>query len=395
MLYSWTSIIASPNAAGRHAEVSTAHDMPYGRFLKGLPRHRSHWIPTRVKISIDLTANYAKAMGCAGVARPRRAPSAPYIKARAVDEMMTLFTRGFARLVIEHVFPTFIMKELGIFNAKLVPTFNSGSGTVLDSDPGHVFDSDSDPTFGFDPGLVLKYVPGCSVYVGRSLLVGHYRLTIIAMTGKPSKRLAQFCVANGVTDENDKNQRRRRAFTALTEDTMRVASSLVAPDSLDAVPYELDARPERAYEARLVVSTWDVPKHVAPAPSAANLAQSISYYTGAVATTPSFRTPQAAYEHYNSDESDDDYTFVKCSPMLMTERGRRKSKPRQHEARIVRTKGSGEEGGDTMSRGCDSTEAENEDANSSAPTRSGHRRRTTARDCLFAIKVNLSRRLRR
>ncbi|GBP04198.1 hypothetical protein EVAR_74040_1 [Eumeta japonica] len=63
----------------------------------------------------------------------------------------------------------------------------------------------------------------------------------------------------------------------------------------------------------------------------------ISYYTGAVATTPSFRTPQAAYEHYNSDESDDDYTFVKCSPMLMTERGRRKSKPRQHEARIVRT----------------------------------------------------------
>ncbi|GBP30245.1 Retrovirus-related Pol polyprotein from transposon opus [Eumeta japonica] len=36
------------------------------------------------------------------------------------------------------------------------------------------------------------------------------------------------------------NQRRRRAFliTALTEDTMRVASSLVAPDSLDAVPYE-------------------------------------------------------------------------------------------------------------------------------------------------------------
>ncbi|GBP90841.1 Ubiquitin carboxyl-terminal hydrolase 31 [Eumeta japonica] len=51
-------------------------------------------------------------------------------------------------------------------------------------------------------------------------------------------RLTQFCVANGVTDENDKNQRRRRAFliTALTEDTMRVASSLVAPDSLDAVP---------------------------------------------------------------------------------------------------------------------------------------------------------------
>ncbi|GBP03502.1 Uncharacterized protein K02A2.6 [Eumeta japonica] len=53
-------------------------------------------------------------------------------------------------------------------------------------------------------------------------------------------RLTQFCVANGVTDENDKNQRRRRTFliTALTEDTMRVASSLVAPDSLDAVPYE-------------------------------------------------------------------------------------------------------------------------------------------------------------
>ncbi|GBP19284.1 hypothetical protein EVAR_79884_1 [Eumeta japonica] len=26
-------------------------------------------------------------------------------------------------------------------------------------------------------------------------------------------RLTQFCVANGVTDENDKNQRRRRAFS--------------------------------------------------------------------------------------------------------------------------------------------------------------------------------------
>ncbi|GBP59929.1 hypothetical protein EVAR_89000_1 [Eumeta japonica] len=53
-------------------------------------------------------------------------------------------------------------------------------------------------------------------------------------------RLTQFCVTNGVTDENDKNQLRRRAFliTAFTEDTMRVASSLVAPDSLDAVPYE-------------------------------------------------------------------------------------------------------------------------------------------------------------
>ncbi|GBP20452.1 hypothetical protein EVAR_14701_1 [Eumeta japonica] len=47
MLYSWSSIIASPNAAGRHAGVSTARDMLYGRFLKGSPRHRSHWIPTR------------------------------------------------------------------------------------------------------------------------------------------------------------------------------------------------------------------------------------------------------------------------------------------------------------------------------------------------------------
>ncbi|GBP35332.1 hypothetical protein EVAR_20705_1 [Eumeta japonica] len=53
-------------------------------------------------------------------------------------------------------------------------------------------------------------------------------------------QLTQFCVANSVTDENDKNQLRRRAFliTTLTEDTMRVVSSLVAPDSLDAVPYE-------------------------------------------------------------------------------------------------------------------------------------------------------------
>ncbi|GBP64254.1 Transposon Tf2-11 polyprotein [Eumeta japonica] len=125
----------------------------------------------------------------------------------------------------------------------------------------------------------------------------------------------------------------------------------------------------------------DVPKHVAPAPSAANLAQSVSrsqisqskYFGGkrkinftvgdkvivkrhyqnvsketrrSVITLARWRRrlhsghPQAAYEHYNSDESDDDYTFVKCSPMLMTERGRRKSKPRQHEARIVRTKGS-------------------------------------------------------
>ncbi|GBP70066.1 hypothetical protein EVAR_98897_1 [Eumeta japonica] len=40
--------ISSANAAGRHAGVSTARDMPYGRFLKGLPQHRSHWIPTRV-----------------------------------------------------------------------------------------------------------------------------------------------------------------------------------------------------------------------------------------------------------------------------------------------------------------------------------------------------------
>ncbi|GBP04195.1 hypothetical protein EVAR_74039_1 [Eumeta japonica] len=36
-----------------------------------------------------------------------------------------------------------------------------------------------------------------------------------------------------------------------------------------------------------------------------------------------------------------------------------------------------------MSRGCDGTEAENEDANSSGSDPSGHRRRTTARDCLL------------
>ncbi|GBP58917.1 Uncharacterized protein K02A2.6 [Eumeta japonica] len=180
----------------------------------------------------------------------------------------------------------------------------------------------------------------------------------------------------------------------------------------------------------------DVPKHVTPAPSAANLAQSVSRsqisqskYFGetkinftvgdkvivkrhyqnvsketrrSVITLARWRRrlhsghPQAAYEHYNRDESDDDYTFVKCSPMLMTERGRRKSKPRQHEARIVRTKGSGEEGRDTMSRGCDSTEAGNEDANSSGSdpewTPPPHYR---ARLPSSPSKVNLSRRLRR
>ncbi|GBP92097.1 hypothetical protein EVAR_66249_1 [Eumeta japonica] len=96
-------------------------------------------------------------------------------------------------------------------------------------------------------------------------------------------RLTQFCVANGVTDENDKNQRRRRAFliTALTEDTMRVASSLVAPDSLDAVPYER------------LVSLFDA----------------------------HFMIKRSVFaERYNFS--------------------RAKSKPRQHEARIVRTKGS-------------------------------------------------------
>ncbi|GBP32218.1 Uncharacterized protein K02A2.6 [Eumeta japonica] len=96
----------------------------------------------------------------------------------------------------------------------------------------------------------------------------------------------------------------------------------------------------------------DVPKHVAPAPitgvvSTYSRTNSVSKETRrSVITLARWRRrlhsghPQAAYEHYNSDESDDDYTFVKCSPMLMTERGRRKSKPRQHEARIVRTKGS-------------------------------------------------------
>ncbi|GBP71333.1 hypothetical protein EVAR_57717_1 [Eumeta japonica] len=41
MLYSWTSIIASPNAVRRRTGVSTARDTPYGRFLKGSPRHKS------------------------------------------------------------------------------------------------------------------------------------------------------------------------------------------------------------------------------------------------------------------------------------------------------------------------------------------------------------------
>ncbi|GBP04591.1 hypothetical protein EVAR_68673_1 [Eumeta japonica] len=31
---------ASPNAAGQHTGVTTTRDMPYGRFLKGSPRHR-------------------------------------------------------------------------------------------------------------------------------------------------------------------------------------------------------------------------------------------------------------------------------------------------------------------------------------------------------------------
>ncbi|GBP59580.1 Uncharacterized protein K02A2.6 [Eumeta japonica] len=103
----------------------------------------------------------------------------------------------------------------------------------------------------------------------------------------------------------------------------------------------VDARPERAYEARLVVST------ITGVVSTYSRTNSVSKETRrSVITLARWRRrlhsghPQAAYEHYNSDESDDDYTFVKCSPMLMTERGRRKSKPRQHEARIVRTKGS-------------------------------------------------------
>ncbi|GBP35398.1 hypothetical protein EVAR_94848_1 [Eumeta japonica] len=39
MLLSWNSIITLPNVAGRHVGEPTARNMPYGRYLKGSPRH--------------------------------------------------------------------------------------------------------------------------------------------------------------------------------------------------------------------------------------------------------------------------------------------------------------------------------------------------------------------
>ncbi|GBP30409.1 hypothetical protein EVAR_18208_1 [Eumeta japonica] len=94
--------------------------------------------------------------------------------------------------------------------------------------------------------------------------------------------------------------------------------------------------------------------------------------------------PQAVYEHYNSDESDDDYTFVK-----MQSKADDRARQTEIETTIIQgadrademqsakgyseelntskndsnTTSSSPEGGDTMARGYDSTEAENEDAN--------------------------------
>ncbi|GBP97919.1 hypothetical protein EVAR_91957_1 [Eumeta japonica] len=125
---------------------------------------------------------------------------------------------------------------------------------------------------------------------------------------------------------------------------------------------------------------------------------------------------QAAYEHYNSDESDDDYTFVKCSPMLMTERGRSeiettttrgadraderqsaedcgeelnisKTTPIRHHHRRKAVKKAG-----IPCPVGDSTEAENEDANSSGPTRSGYPPPHHRAIASSPSKVNLSRR---
>ncbi|GBP22629.1 hypothetical protein EVAR_13909_1 [Eumeta japonica] len=201
----------------------------------------------------------------------------------------------------------------------------------------------------------------------------------------------------------------------------------------------------------------DVPKHVAPAPSAANLAQNVSrsqtsqskYFGGkkkinftvgdkvivkwhyqnvrAHKLTQYLKknvdqllhwrggddtfiqdTLQAAYEHYNSDELVNDYTFVKMQSNaddrarqteieITTTRGADRADERQsaedygEELNISKNDSNttssspegGEVGGDTMTRGYGSTEAENEMRTRTprAPTRSGHRRRTTARDC--------------
>ncbi|GBP00416.1 Uncharacterized protein K02A2.6 [Eumeta japonica] len=97
--------------------------------------------------------------------------------------------------------------------------------------------------------------------------------------------------------------------------------------------------------------------------------------------------PQAAYEHYNSDESDDDYTFVKMQSNAddrarqteietATTRGADRADERQsaedygEELNISKNDSNttsslpegGEEGGDTVSRGYDSVEDANEDA---------------------------------
>ncbi|GBP84793.1 hypothetical protein EVAR_66663_1 [Eumeta japonica] len=64
--------------------------------------------------------------------------------------------------------------------------------------------------------VVIYQVTTTSKVFGGSLSFDHHSHDWEAF----KVRLTQFCVANGVTDENDKNQRRRRAFliTALTED---------------------------------------------------------------------------------------------------------------------------------------------------------------------------------
>ncbi|GBP35335.1 hypothetical protein EVAR_20708_1 [Eumeta japonica] len=231
----------------------------------------------------------------------------------------------------------------------------------------------------------------------------------------------------------------------------------------------VDARPERAYEARLLCPRKNVPKHVAPAPSAANLAQNVSrsqtsqskylggkrktnftvgdkiivkrhyqngnkykWLRGTLVKNLGSRmwlvraheltqclkkyldqllhwrggddvfiqdTPQATYEYYNSDESDDDYTFG-------ADRADERQSAEEYGEELIISKNDsnttssspegGEEGGDTMTRGYDSTEAENEDANSSGSdpkwTPPPHYR---ARSPSSPSKVNISRRFRR
>ncbi|GBP95987.1 hypothetical protein EVAR_63136_1 [Eumeta japonica] len=50
-------------------------------------------------------------------------------------------------------------------------------------------------------------------------------------------QLAQFCVTNGVMNDNDKIQLRTVLTMSLDKDTIHAATSLVALDSLDAVLY--------------------------------------------------------------------------------------------------------------------------------------------------------------